>query len=89
MAIIHEVGVDPFTQNRKRLLNCSIAVERAEVTFISIHINANQILHHDDKSILYSLTHTLGPQLLRNLRTRRRIDSSSIIAHPVNFDKDC
>ena len=28
------------------------------------------------------------PQLLRNLRTRRRFDSSSIIAHPVNFDQD-
>ena len=26
------------------------------------------------------------PQLIRNVRSRRRIDSSSIIAHPVNSD---
>ena len=29
-----------------------IAVERAEITFISTHINANQNSYHDDKSIL-------------------------------------
>ena len=27
------------------------------------------------------------PQLIRNVRSRRRIDSSSIITHPVNFDR--
>ena len=52
----------PIYLESKPSLNCWIAVERAEITFISTHIN---------------------------LRTRRRIDSSSIIAHPVNFDKDC
>ena len=46
------------------------------------------IIYHDDKSILEGLTHALCPQLLRNLWTRPRIDSSFIIAHPVNFDKD-
>ena len=65
-----------------KLLDCGR--KSRKITFISIHINAN----HDDKSILECLTRALCPQLLRNLRTRRRFDSSSIIAHPVNFDKD-
>ena len=54
-AIIHEVGVDPFTTvylESKPCLNCWIAVQRAEITFISTHINANQNSYHDDKSIL-------------------------------------
>ena len=33
-----------------------------------------------------SLNALFCPQLIRNLRTRRRIDCFSIIAHPVNFD---
>ena len=32
-------------------------------------------------------SHVFCPQLIRNVWTRRRIDSSSIIAHPINFDK--
>ena len=43
---------------------------------------------YDDKLILKYLTRAFCPQLLRNLWTRWRIDSSSIIAHPVYFDKD-
>ena len=35
----------------KLSLNCWIAVERAEITFISLYINANQN-SYDDKSIL-------------------------------------
>ena len=35
-----------------------------------------------------SFTRALCPGLLRNLRTRRRVDSSFIITHLVNFDKD-
>ena len=51
-AIIHEVGVDPFTYKSKPSQNCWIAVEGAEITFISTHINANQNSYHDDNSIL-------------------------------------
>ena len=40
------------------------------------------INHHN--SILHDF---LCPQLTRNVRGRRRIDSSSIIAHPVNFER--
>ena len=42
----------PIYLESKPSLNCWIAVERAEITFISIHINANQNSFHDDKSIL-------------------------------------
>ena len=56
------------------------------MTSISIHIFANQSSYHDDKSTLQCFTHAFIPQLIRNVRSRRRIDSSSIIAHPVNSD---
>ena len=78
----------PIYLESKPSLNCWIAVERAEITFISTHINANQNSYHDDKSNIIEFNTRSLPQLLRNLRTRPRIDSSSIIAHPVNFDKD-
>ena len=55
------------------------------MTFISIHIIANQNSCHVDKSAQQCLTRVICPQLIKNVRTRRRIDSSSIIAHPVNF----
>ena len=42
----------PIYLESKPSLNCWIAVERVEITFISIHINANQNSYHDDKSIL-------------------------------------
>ena len=50
---------------------------------------------NDMENILYvwfshfTLTDTrvFCPQLISNVRSRRRIDSSSIIAHPVNFDE--
>ena len=61
-----------------------IAVERSEMTFISMHIIANQNPCHDQHN---SVKHVVFcPQLIRNVRTRQRIDSASIIAHPVNFD---
>ena len=53
---------------------------------ISIHIIANQSSYHDDKSTLQCFIHVFCPQLIRNVRSRRRIDSSSIIAHSVNSD---
>ena len=56
------------------------------MTSISIHIIANQSSYHDDKSTLQCFTCVFCPQLIRNVRSCRRIDSSSIIAHPVNSD---
>ena len=74
--------VDPGNQNR--LENCWITVERSKMTSISIHIIANQSSYHDDKSTLQCFTCVYCPQLIRNVRSRRRIDISSVIAHPVN-----
>ena len=56
------------------------------MTSISIHIIANQSSYHDDKSTLQCFTCVFCPQLIRNVRSRRRIDRSSIIAHSVNSD---
>ena len=56
------------------------------MTSISIHIIANLSSYHDHKSTLQCFTCVFCPQLIRNVRSRRRIDSSSIIAHPVNSD---
>ena len=53
----------PIYLESKPSLNCWIAVESAEITFISIHINANQNSYHDDKSILWSLTRALCPHI--------------------------
>ena len=53
---------------------------------ISIHIIANQSSYHDDKSTLQCVIRVFCPQLIRNVRSHRRIDCSSIIAHPVNSD---
>ena len=72
--------------NRNRLWNCWIAVERSKMMSISIHIIANQSSYHDDKSTLQCFIHVFCPPLIRNVRSRRRIDSSSIIAHSVNSD---
>ena len=55
------------------------------MTSISIHI-ANQSSYHDDKSTLQCFTCVFCPQLIRNVRSHRRIDSSSVIAHPLNSD---
>ena len=51
-----------------------------------MHIIANQSSHHDNKSTSQCFIHVLCPQLIRNLQSRQRIDSFSIIAHPVNSD---
>ena len=56
------------------------------MTAISIHIIANQSSYHDDKSTLQCFIRVFCPQLIRNVQSRRRIDSYSIIAHPVNSD---
>ena len=56
------------------------------MTPISIHIIANQSSYHDDKSTLQCFTCVFCPQLIRNVRSRQHIDSSSVIAHPVNSD---
>ena len=68
-----------------KLWNCWIVVERSKMMFISIHIIANQNSYHDDKSAYQCFTLIFCPRLIRNVRGLRRIDSSSIIAHPVNF----
>ena len=44
-----------------------------------------QSSYHDDKSTWECFTRVFSPQLIRNVRSRRRINSSSIIAHPVNL----
>ena len=75
-----------YPGNRNRLYNCWIGVERSKMTFILIHIIANQISYHEDNSILQCFIRVLCPQLIRKVRSRPRIDSSSIIAHPVNSD---
>ena len=54
-----------------------------------VHIDTyyrNQSSYHDDKSTLQCLTCVFCPQLIRNVRSRRRIYSSSIIGYPVNSD---
>ena len=51
------------------------------MTFMSIHIIANQNSYHDDKSTRQCLTCLFCPQLIKIVWTRRCIDSSSIIAH--------
>ena len=67
-------------------LTTHLWVERSKMRSISIHIIANQSSYHDDKSTLQCFICVFCPQLIRNVRSRRRIDSSSIIAHPVNSD---
>ena len=56
------------------------------MTSISIHIIANQSSYHDDKSTLQCFTWVFCPQLIRNVRSHRHIDSFSIITHLVNSD---
>ena len=56
------------------------------MTSMSIHTIANHSSYHDDKSTLQCFTCVFCPQLIRNVRSRRRIDGSSIIAHLVNSD---
>ena len=56
------------------------------MTAISIHFITNQSSYHDDKSTLQCFTPVFCPQLIRNVRSHRRIGSFSIIAHPVNSD---
>ena len=56
------------------------------MTSISIHIIANQSSYHDDKSTLQCFIRVFCSQLIRNVWSRRCIDSSSVIAHPVNSD---
>ena len=75
--------VDSFTDNESK--PSRIVVERSETMLILIHIIADQNSYHDDKSTWQCFTRVFCPQLIRNMRSRRRIDSSFIIAHPVNF----
>ena len=75
--------VDSFTDNESK--PSRIVVERSETMLILIHIIADQNSYHDDKSAWQCFTRVFCPQLIRNMRSRRRIDSASIIALPVNF----
>ena len=80
--------VDPFTRQSKPSLKLLHSAPWKDlVTFISIHMIANQNSYHDDKLIWQCFTCLLCPRLVRNVLSRRCFDSSSIIAHPVNFDK--
>ena len=66
-----------------KLLDCGRKIQN------DVHIDtyiANQSSYHDDKSTLQCFTCVFCPQLIRNVRSRPHIDSSSIIAHPVNSD---
>ena len=56
------------------------------MTFILMHITAKQNPYHDAKSAWQCFTLVSCHRLIRNVRSCRRSDSSSIIAHPVNFD---
>ena len=55
---------------------------------ITIHIIANHNSYHDDRSTLQCLAHVFCSQLIRNVWICRRIDSSSIIAHPIYHGND-
>ena len=48
-------------------------------------VKLRQSSYHDDTSTWQCFTRVFSPQLIRNVRSRRHIDSSSIIAHPVNL----
>ena len=78
--------VDPFTSQSKPCLKLLDNAKRSKVTFISLHIIANQNSYYDDKSTWQCFTCFFCPWLIRNVRSRRHFDSSSIIAHPVNFE---
>ena len=79
--------VDPFTGNElKPSLKLLVVLERSEIMFIPIRIIAIQNSYHDDKSTYQYFTHVFCAQLIRNMQSRRHIDSSSIIAHLVNFN---
>ena len=75
------------TSKPSRWIARGIAVEQSQMMLISIHIIANENSYHDDKSTKQYFTRYFCPQLISNVRSRRRIDSFSIIAHPVNFDE--
>ena len=47
-------------------------MKRPKVTFISIHIIANQNSYHDDKSTLRCFTCVFCSRLIRNMRSRRQ-----------------
>ena len=49
---------------------------------------ANQKSYHDEKSTYQCFTSVFCPRLIRNVWSRRRFDSSSIIAHPVYIGRD-
>ena len=47
----------------------------------------NQKSYHDENTTyIQCFTCVFCPRLIRNVQSRQRLDSSSIIAHPVNFD---
>ena len=75
-----------FTDKWNRLSNCWTVIKISKITFIPIHIITNQISFRDDKSTLQCWARVFCPQLIRNVPTHRRIDSSSITTHTINFD---
>ena len=70
----------------QKLLDCCRKIHNDVHIDTYYQIIANQNSYHDDKSTKQCFTCVFCHQLIRNVRSRRRIDSYSIIAHPVNFD---
>ena len=71
--------------NRSRLKNCCIALKRSSDVHIDTYYCKPELISWD-KSAWQCFTCLFCRRLVRNVRSRRRFDSSSIIAHPVNFD---
>ena len=68
---------------------CTVSVEIHNNSSLSSGSRAdiaNQKSYHDEKSTWQCFTCVFCPRLIRNVRSRRRFDSSPIIAYPVNFD---
>ena len=76
--------VDPFTfllamnRNRLELSDCGRKI-RNDIHTDTYYCKPNS--YHDDNSTQQCFTRVFCPQLIGNMRSRRRIDSSSIIAH--------
>ena len=76
--------VDPFTfllamnRNRLELSDCGRKI-RNDIHTDTYYCKPNS--YHDDNSTQQCFTRVFCPQLIGNMRSRRHIDSSSIIAH--------
>ena len=91
--ILQDIPCDEFALLFKKKMSTENVLSVLKYTIIH-HFQvgsdiANQKSYHDEKSTLQCFTRVICPRLIRNVRSHRRFDcSSSIIAHPVNFDID-